>query len=268
MTATPSEAERRREFLREARQDLRRTLVVLDVDGTVSAIAHSPDAARVERTIRETLDLLARRLPLWFVSGRDPDVARRMVGVQGAGYIGGHGFEVLDAQGLRPGVQVQEFRHEAQRLSAAVGADVPEAVPYIERKRWGVTFHYRELEEDTGARERLARSIEQHLTPLLRLQEAKMAFEVVPAVEHDKGTALEWLIDTVRPRRVLVAGDDVTDLALFGALRHRRDEGGIDGLIVAVTQAGETAREVIEAADVTVEGVWSFHDLLRELLPR
>ncbi len=264
MSAVPADIERHA-FIQAARADPSGTLVALDIDGTVSAIVPSPAQATVGDELRATLDQISRRYHLWFVSGREADDARRIVGVPTAGYMGAHGLEVLDEDGLRPLVTDKELRPQLAKVAEAVTADVPEVIPYVERKRWGVSFHYRALGSRAELPQRLRRSIEAQLTPDLRLQPGKMVYEVVLALDRDKGTALGWLIDTVRPRQVLAAGDDLTDVAMFRALAERRARTGIDGLCVAVEES-ETPEQVIAAADATVDGVAGTHRLLLALL--
>lgn len=243
-----------------------RTLVALDVDGTISDIAPSPEEAVVTDDLRATLRRLSERFHLWLISGRDADEARRMVGIDSIPCIGAHGLEVLDEQGLRPLASAEASERELERLVEDVAADVPEAVPFVERKRWSVAFHYRRIPQASQVPERIRGSIEAHLPPGLRLGAGKMVVEVVPAVDHDKGTALEWLIGTLAPERVLVAGDDLTDVAMFKALAERRARTGIDGLSVAVLHGSETPEPVVAAADTTVDGVRGLHQLLLGLL--
>ena len=125
------------------------------------------------------------------------------------------------------------------------------------------SFHYRAL---PASEERLRRSIDAHATRELSVRAGKMLYEVGPAVEHDKGTALAWLIETHRPARVLAAGDDLTDVAMFAALEERRARNEIAGVAVAVLQPGETPADVLAAADTAVDGVAGLHRLLLELL--
>jgi trehalose-6-phosphatase len=93
-----------------------------------------------------------------------------------------------------------------------------------------------------------------------------MVFEAMPAVDRDKGTALEWLIDEAGPACLLTAGDDLTDIPMFDALTRRRVRGEIDGLSVAVLHSDETPEAVVAAADTTVDGVEGLHWLLLALL--
>ena len=253
-------------FIQEARADRQGTLIALDVDGTVSAIVALPDEATVTEELRATLEGVLASYPLWFVSGREAEVAQRIVGITAAGYVGAHGLEVLDGDGLRPLIAGPDLQPLLGQVIEAVTNDVPEAAPYVERKRWGVSFHYRELASSPELPARLRRSIEARLTPELSLRTGKMVYEVVPALGRDKGTALAWLIDTIHPRRALVAGDDLTDLTMFRVLAERRSDGDIAGLVVAVLHGAETPAELAAAADVSVEGVLGLHGLLTTLL--
>jgi len=212
----------------------------------------------VRDEMRGLLERIGARYRLWFVSGRDADAAKRLAGVEAAGYIGAHGLEALDARGLRPLVDAGDVRSQLDELARAVAAEVPEAAPFVERKRWGVSFHYRSA---PALGERLRASIEGRIPPGLRLQPGKMVYEVRTAIERDKGSALAWLVEQERPRRVIVAGDDLTDVAMFEALR-RLD---IAGASVAVV-GDETPEALVEAADETVEGVEEMERLLGRLL--
>ena len=220
----------------------------------------------MDDAVRATLRRLSERYQLWFISGRDADDVRRMVDIVSAGYIGAHGLEVLDEHGLHPLTSIEGVHSQLQELVQAVTADVPEAAPYVEHKRWSIAFHYRALPPSSQLADRLRRSVEGHLSPALRLRPGKMVLEVLPAAQHDKGRALEWLLGAIAPARVLAAGDDLTDVTMFQVVAERRARGEIDGLSVAVLHDAETPDEVVAAADTTVDGVSGLHELLLTLL--
>src|SRR4029079_1821129 len=72
--------------------------VILDVDGTLAPIVPRPEDAAVPPDTRAELERLAGRYrPLAFVSGGVGEDARRMVGVEGATYVGVHGLELEPA---------------------------------------------------------------------------------------------------------------------------------------------------------------------------
>jgi trehalose 6-phosphate phosphatase len=70
-----------------------------------------------------------------------------------------------------------------------------------------------------------------------------MVLEVRPAVDWDKGRAVRFLLDALRPAAgvpVLYLGDDRTDEDAFRALRAWRAEGA-EGVIVADPPPERTA---------------------------
>jgi trehalose-phosphatase len=139
---------------------------------------------------------------------------------------------------------------------------VPEIAPFIERKRWSVAFHYRALLAESRIQERLLDSIQVNLPRGLRLLRGKAVYEVRPDIDQDKGTALRWLVDRTRARRVLFGGDDTTDLPAFQALASMAQQ---DRLRVAVRSEG-TPEELIACADLVVDDVAGFHALLQDLV--
>jgi len=239
-------------------------LVALDIDGTISEIAPTPDDAVVSPRMRSLLLRLAEVYPLAFLSGRDAEVARRMAGVPKAIYVGAHGLETLDEAGLRSALDREAFVRGAQTMAEAVRGDVPEVGPHIETKRWGVGFHYRQIDEPILV-ERLLKSIQQHLSPGLRVRYGKKVAEVVPDVAADKGTAVTELIERLGPRRVLALGDDRTDVATFRALEEGTTRGWAF-LRVAVLGSDEPPPELLASADYRVRGVEGTYDLLSQLL--
>src|SRR5690606_24433868 len=126
------------------------------------------------------------------VSGRDrPDVEAR-VGLTGLVYAGGHGFDIAggghqktlpEAEAAVPGVE-----HAEQQLQRAL-ADIAGAI--VERKRFSVAAHYRQVEDPNDVEtiracvETLARETG------LRMRTGKMVLELEPALEWHKGRAVD-----------------------------------------------------------------------------
>jgi trehalose 6-phosphate phosphatase len=260
MTFRRPAGDQTRTFIEAARNDRSRTLIALDVDGTVSEIAPSPDRAFVDDEMRSLLRALAQDYQLWFVSGRDANETARMVDVASAGYIGDHGREILAGPDARPLTAEPPHSGALALVAREVVADVPEVAPFVERKHWGVAFHYRAIASPHTPR-RLRESIQAHLAPGLTVLPGKMVLEVTAAGGSDKGSALRWLIDSIEAERVLAAGDDQTDVAMFRALARRRAR-----LRVVVRQGLETPKALVAAADVAVNGVGGLRALLQEFL--
>ena len=192
-------------------------LVALDFDGTLSALVPVPSEAR---PLPGVLDLLERlgHLPgtqVALVSGRALVDLAAVSGAAGiALLVGSHGQQMgadrpLDAA-------------EATLLRE-VHADVEAAVAGIEGVRvedkpTGLAVHVRQcapadqVRAEDAVRAVLARR------PGLHVIEGKMVVEM-SVRPLDKGAALRTLIEAAPGRRVLFAGDDVTDEAAIAALR-------------------------------------------------
>jgi trehalose 6-phosphate phosphatase len=267
-------------FLSEARGDPSHTLIALDIDGTVSEIAPTPEEAVVAPRMRSLLARLGDVYLLAFISGRDAEVALRMVDVPGATYVGAHGLETLDEAGVHSTLDREAFVRETQALAEEVRSDVPEVGPHIETKRWGVAFHYRLLDEPALVRrllrrvqgglqrrvQRRLRRVQRRLPFGLKVRHGKKVVEVVPDVPADKGSALLGLLERLAPRRVLFMGDDRTDVAAFCALGEQA-ERGVAFLRVAVLGIDEPPADLLANADHQVRGVDGTYRLLAQLLP-
>jgi len=210
------------------RLSARPLVLLLDVDGTLSPIAPSPESATVPAPTREVVRRLATApdVHVALISGRAARDAQRMVGVDGIWAIGNHGFETITPDGdLLSRPELEPWRERIAE-AASVVAKVLEGRDgvLLEDKRWTLSIHFRTAGQDEGERlrpemERIARDLG------LRLTEGKMVFELRPPVKVDKGTASVALADRLlagSAGNALYAGDDRTDEDAFEALRAAR----------------------------------------------
>lgn len=209
--------------------------VFLDFDGTLAPIVADPEEARMPEATREVLARLAEKVPVAVVSGRDVDDVRRRVGLAELVCVGDHGFAVrgpVEIDGLpRPeGLEgaLAEARERLQHeLSALEGVRV-------EAKGFSLAVHHRQAAP--GAGEEVRRAVDDASTGEgpLRSREGKEVVEIVPAVDWDKGRAVERLRAVFagegREPAALVLGDDATDEAAFARV-------GSEGVGVLVAEA-------------------------------
>jgi alpha,alpha-trehalase len=203
-----------------------RTLAVfLDYDGTLTPIVDRPQDALLPAEARRAVEHLAARCPVAVVTGRDLHDVRTLVGVDGIYYAGSHGFDILAPDGARH----QRAREHLPALEAAQAELRPalKTIPgaRLERKRFAIALHYREVSGDRTAEVEAAvdRAAADH--PELRKTGGKKVFELRPAVDWDKGKAVRWLLEVLGPDQVdvlpLYIGDDETDEDAFRAIRDR-----------------------------------------------
>ena len=66
-------------------------------------------------------------------------------------------------------------------------------------------------------------------------------------------------------RAALFGGDDVTDLDGFSALTALTEEGRLDHAVRVGVRSDEGPREILEQADLVVDGIEGFQRVLAEL---
>ncbi len=272
-----------REAAREAARDLAPLLatrleaaprlLAFDVDGTLAPIVLRPSDAVVPDAVKTALRRLAAGEATYvaFVSGRAAPDARRMVDIEGAWYLGNHGFEWLTPGGE---ARVAEGARRWLPCVADAAADataLASGIPgvRVEDKRWTLSVHWRLADPAVVPRLRdLLGAIAARSG--LRLSEGKRVFELRPPLGVDKGTALlalaRELPGVVREEEspVFYAGDDATDEDAFRALRAELPRA------VTVRVRGAASEEVLPAtaAELVVPSVAAMHEVVEELARR
>ena len=238
--------------------------IVTDFDGTLSAIAPTPAAARPEPGAPEALaDLAAAYALVAVLSGRRAEEVGSLLGhPPGVRILGLYGLD--DQQGPTGPVTSQGALDGVLPDVERVAGRIPGA--RVERKGAHVAVHYRGSADPAEARRTLlaelgavARSAD------LRVLEGKKVVELAPRGGPTKGDAVRTLVEGHGVRAVLYAGDDLADLQAFDAVRAARSDGVV-GVTVAVRSA-ETPAPLIDRADMVVEGPEGMVDLLRGLRP-
>jgi trehalose 6-phosphate phosphatase len=239
----------------------------LDFDGTLSPIVPDPEAARPLPGVVELLGPLAARFAaVALVSGRPADYLATHAAAPGVRYLGLYGLqEIRDGQvrvdpRLEAGRPAVEAAHQDLREHPAVR----DSRAWLEDKRYAVAVHTRRVADpdrwagpiDQAAREIAARHG-------LEVVPGKLVWELRPAVPSDKGDAVRKVIAESGAREVVVAGDDLGDLAAFAAAAQLAAEGG-DALRVAVRSA-EAPDRLLADADLVVEGPPGLRDFLQRL---
>jgi alpha,alpha-trehalase len=198
--------------------------IFLDYDGTLTPIVSRPEEAWLSDSMRQTLRLLAARVPVAILSGRDLDDVRGRVHVDGIVYAGSHGFDIAGAGGLRRelGTAYLSVLGAAERELREALDEIPGA--QLERKHFSVAAHYRNVSENDAFRVALAVDTVEARHRDLRRIDGKKVYELLPRIEWDKGKAVIWLLEAlglgrghVRP---IYIGDDRTDEDAFRALKE------------------------------------------------
>jgi len=234
--------------------DQRPSALITDVDGTLSHIVPNPQDAVVSIEIKESLRRLMPRLDLVaVVTGRENEVARRMVGVEGLTYIGSYAID--PSTPLPEATDIRSAREQVLPFLPKLPCVT------LELKDVSFALHYRNCDDPADVRSRLIELVEPiALHNGAKIMEGKQVLEVVPGSLPDKASAFSKLIADANLTAAIFVGDDLADAAIFREIRRRRLQGFV-GLGIGVVD-DETPLAVRESADVTIDGVDSVQTFL------
>jgi trehalose 6-phosphate phosphatase len=246
-----------------------RSGILLDVDGTLAPIVRHASDAQVPESTRGLLIRIARRYGLVAcVSGRRAADARRIVAIGSLLYVGNHGGEVL-----RPGASEPEMDPElagwarrVQEFAAAQARSLGPARVRVEDKDVIVAFHWRGAPDEAAARELVEEVARRAEDEGLAVHWGRKVLEVRPPVRLDKGAGVVALLQDRGLAAALYAGDDATDLDAFRGLQELVETGALEHAVRVGVRSDEGPSEVVEAADVVVEGPSGVRLMLEALL--
>jgi trehalose 6-phosphate phosphatase len=198
---------------------LERYALFLDIDGTLSDIAPSPEVAFVDFATVEVIHRLYDELggALAVISGRQLSDIDWLIGRSAQNAAGSHGAELRKAGQRLNGSAAPVIDIDAmatlilERFSNAPGLR-------IERKPFSVALHYRANPALAGAVEDFVDQLVVGYADVTKLK-GKMIVEIVPA-EVNKGRAVTTFMsyEPFLGRIPIFAGDDATDEHGFEAV--------------------------------------------------
>ena len=249
------------ELLAPFRADPAGTGVFSDFDGTLAPIVDDPAAAAPLPGVVDVLAQLARRYGrVGVISGRPASFLQSHLGGRGLFLSGLYGLEfVPEDGGVRTIPQAERWRPVVDQVAAAAGGG-PVSGLGVERKGLALTIHYRvDPSREADAR---AWVEEQAEASGLVVHPARMSYELRPPVERDKGAVLAEA--AAGRRQVCFLGDDRGDLSAFDALDRLAAEG--TAVVRVGVESAEAPEELLERADVVVDGPQGSLSVLRALL--
>ena len=244
-----------------------RALVGLDFDGTLSPIVADPAQAWAHPAAGPALRRVAAVVgTLAVITGRPAASAAELGGfseVPGLIVLGHYGLErwsdgMLDSPPVVPGVAAARAELPGLLAGAPDGTRA-------EYKHHAVAVHTRQAADPqatlNGLRAPLTELAARHG---LTVEPGRMVIELRPR-GMDKGQALKDLLAERQCHAVMYVGDDLGDLAAFGAVRALRATG-VPGLTVCSSSA--EVSQLAAEADLVVDGPDGVVGLLNALAGR
>jgi trehalose 6-phosphate phosphatase len=215
--------------------DLKRTAILLDVDGTLLDLAPTPREVFVPHALRETLGRLQEQTggAIAFVSGRPVNELDLIFSPLQLPAIGGHGAELRRTAGQAVRTRLRPLDADVKLRFAAIAEAGPGII--LEDKGYSLALHYRLApEKEPLVREAAARIAASLEGTLLELLPGKLVLEIKQP-GTTKATAVRELIaqPPFRDRRPIFLGDDVTDLSVFAIMPELNGMGISVGRTVA-----------------------------------
>jgi len=257
------------EALKPLTGDPARAAVFCDIDGTLAPIVRRAEDAHVREEVSLLLGRLGRRYAcVACISGRSAAEARRLVGVGSIAYAGSHGAELLEP-GATSARLVPAFKSWEKRVRKFAKEhdtrDLRTLRIRIEDKGPIVAFHWRGVADEDAARTFLEGLGQEADAGGLAIHWGRKVLEVRPPVPVDKGQAVQDFVKRSSPRAALFGGDDATDLDGFNALDSLVAEGALDTAVRVGVRSEEGPPEIVERADLVVDGVDGFTRVLAAL---
>jgi trehalose 6-phosphate phosphatase len=252
------------------RADPGRAAVLLDIDGTLAPIVRHADDAHVPEPTRVPLIAIAKSYGLVAcVSGRRATTARRIVSLGSITYVGNHGTEIL--RGGQTNAEVDpEVAAWARRVRRFAEAELDSDTLRRLRVRGEdkdviFGFHWRGAPDEDAA-EGAVREVAQRAEDAgFATHWGRKVLEVRPPVELHKGKGIDRLLEDVSVDVALYAGDDLTDVDAFSALRAAVADGRLREAVCVGVRSDETPAELEEAADLLVDGPLGVRAVLEHL---
>jgi trehalose 6-phosphate phosphatase len=243
-----------RELVERARSGQRVGLVT-DVDGTISHMTDSPYDAQVTPTSRDLLRRLSGQLTLVAaVSGRAAEDVRTRVGLPEMVYVGNHGLDRWHEGRIEAPPEALAARPAVEQVMAAVRPRLHPGM-IIEDKGVTISIHYRSAADPARVEAELTPLLERLCRDLgLRLFPGQFIFEVRPALDVNKGSALARLIRDYTLDAAVYLGDEATDADALRTAQIARRAGTCFAVGIGV-ESDDTPAPVQEAADLLVSGV-------------
>jgi trehalose 6-phosphate phosphatase len=257
------------EVIGPIRADPARAALLFDIDGTLAPIVEHAADARVPERTRQLLTQIARRYGVVAcVSGRRASEARAMVAIGTISYLGSHGAEVLRAGWTEPVVdpEVEDWTERIHDFAReADSAELRRLRVRLEDKGPIVAFHWRGAPDEEAARAAIDAIATKAESAGLRTHWGRKVLEVRPPVRIDKGAGIISFLAGTEVDVAMYVGDDATDLDAFHALVQLADDGRLSRAIRVGVRSDEGPSEIVEEADLVVDGTEGVTELLAAL---
>ena len=230
--------------------------LITDVDGTISPVAPTPQQASVSPLCHHYLSLLCSHLALVAaISGRPAAEVKDMIRIDGMVYIGNHGLERWTEGHIELFKDIQDYSKVIKDIIKDITPLLSIKGVTIEDKGITATIHYRLCPEPQSVEKVILAAIQDSPQARgLRIIQERMAIDLIPQVEVNKGTATIDLVQEYNLQGCIYLGNDTTDIDAFRAIHAASHNLDFRGIAIGVISQ-ETPKKLMIDADFTLNGV-------------
>jgi len=199
----------------------------LDYDGTLTPIVERPELAVISESMKNTVLQLSKKFKTAIVSGRMREDVEKLAQIKDIFYAGSHGFDIKgsgismihkEAEEIIPLINetITSFKQQFSNVEGVI----------IEEKKFSVAVHYRLVKDEQlilKIRQFVNKTVDSHSS--LRVMNGKKVFEILPAIDWNKGMAVRWIMKALNvsweDSCVVYIGDDTTDEDAFRVVSSR-----------------------------------------------
>ncbi len=251
------------EVIDQTAQHACESVFFFDFDGTVADIQEDPVTVQPVPEVKDAVGLLTKAVArVCVVSARPVAFLRsRFDDIPAIRLYGQYGLESYVDSKLVTDPRAEQFRSVIAELTRRANRELPPEV-LVEEQDFRLSLHYRRKPSCRTEVEQWARQAAAATGAIL--QEGRMIVELKPPVKRSKGDIVRT--ETEDSRVGWYFGDDISDIAAFGALRNRTDaDPDFLGVAVAVRNT-ESGDAVAAEADIVLNAPVEVADVIRQLM--
>ncbi|MDD3985478.1 MAG: trehalose-phosphatase [Methanobacterium sp.] len=243
------------------------SVVITDIDGTISEIGPEPKNATITPEMRNLLlDLSSKYKYIGVLTGRDINDAIDIIKLEKIVYMGNHGLQQIKNGKIITDPRIESYipiikeisRELHQRFENITGIS-------FNYKKLSLTVHYNNCNSKNKAKKELLNTIYNlKKGKLVKIIEGRELLEIRPPVGYDKGSVLHEFISENHIKKIIYIGDDINDISAFRKLKELSEKNEVKGISIAVNSIG-TPEEVKESANFYVENVKETYNFLEWL---
>lgn len=229
--------------------DLRKSAILLDIDGTILDFAPSPQQVRVPAQLRQTLSRLQQLTggALALVSGRALADVDAIFAPLKLAAIGGHGAELRATPDGKIAMRAKPLEAALRRSLAHIGELGPDVL--VEDKGYALALHYRRAPERAAAVRAAADKACAEAPPgTVEILPGKLVVEIKPS-GINKAEAVRKLMQLApfAARSPIFIGDDITDEPVFAVMAEFGGLGFSVGRVAAAVNGHFAKPESVRA---------------------